>query len=236
VAPAARFVCTGRAALGIEGEIALPLSALPVDEAVALFVARASVARPGFAVTDHNRGPLRALVTRIGALPLCVELVAARARTLSVSDLVEHLSSRLRSIKGRDGGRQLTLRGVLDWSWSLLSPHEQLALAQVSVFRGGFDLEAAEAVVALPEGDDVPWVEELIEALQEQSLLYVEAPPRAPEVLRFHVCESIRDYAEEKLSDPVAARSRHAAHYALRGDDAAIEALVGPGGPSCVSS
>ena len=105
----------------------------------------------------------------------------------------------LRGLRPDHGARQRTLRGAIDWSWDLLEPWEQLALATFSVFRGGFTLEAAEAVVDLSAWSYAPPVIDVVHSLVEQSLVRAEEP--LPGCARFHMYVSIQDYAHEKMTD-----------------------------------
>src|SRR5262249_22847549 len=124
--------------------------------------------------------------------------------------------------------RQLTLRGAIDWSWDLLSEPEREALARCSVFRGGFSLEAAEAVLGAPSVGD------LVEAPVGKSLVRRSEPEALPRELRFGRYESIRDYAAERLDASGAegdALGRHAAYYLAEGERLA----AGLGGPDVVA-
>ena len=247
-APEARFLVTSRARLDLEGERLFPLEPLPVDEAVRLFEDRARAARPDFRVTDAARATVEDIVERLDCISLAVELAAARVRVLSPEKLLARLSQRFKLLSGgrRDQtARQATLRGAIDWSWELLKPWEQAALAQCSVFAGGFTLEAAEAVLDLESWEDAPWAMDVVQSLVDQSLVRVREP--RPGCGRFGLYESIREYAAEKLAaagastapdgrsatGPEAVRAahqRHAEHYAALGTEEHLASLHVHGG------
>ena len=127
--------------------------------------------------------------------------------------------------------RQATLRGTIDWSWELLTRWEKSALAQISVFEGGFDLEAIEHVVSFEGLADAPWAVDIVQGLVEQSLVRPIGDDR------FDLLVSVREYAAEKLvglQDPDAVRIRHAGYFATFGTDEAVEAIYRHGG-LCVS-
>ncbi len=229
-APEVRFLVTSRELLRLPTELAYDLEplSLPVEgedpsesEAVQLFLDRARAARPDLKAEATELREIGEIVTALDGLPLAIELAAARIRVFSPKQLLERLPRRfeLLSSPRRDGGeRQATLRGAIEWSWKLLAPHEQAALVQCSVFRGGFSLESAEAVLDLGAFAEAPWVPDVVQVLREKSLL------RASEEhgeLRFGMYESIRAWTKERFSgDPAAAQvvSRHASHYLTRGE------------------
>lgn len=184
-----RLVITTREVLRI-GEHRVELGALPAVEAEQLFNARA-----GTSPSDD----VRALCDALDGVPLAIELAASRARVLSPRQLREQLTRRFDLLRRGEA----TLRGAIDVSWELLSDNERAVLAQCSVFRGSFTLEAAEGVVRA-EG----WVLDAIESLVDRSLIQVIGG----DPIRYRLFETIRDYAREKLEDP-AVLDRHAAFY-----------------------
>ena len=158
---------------------------------------------------------------QLDGLPLAIELAAARARLLSPTQLLDRLSDRFRLLGGRadDTGRQTTLRGLIDWSWDLLEPWERAAIAQLSVFRNGFFMEAAEAVLDLSAWPEAPWALDVVGSLLDKSLLRSWEVGGLP---RFGMYVSIRDYATEQLeqgaaSDREALALRSATYYARFG-------------------
>ena len=232
-APEASFLVTSRTRLGIRGESVFDLAPLPTEDAIELFFARAQAVRPVLTRTPENTPSVAKIVEKLDRLPLAIELAAARSRVLLPEKLLARLSDRFRLLQAKQGNanqRQATLRGALDWSWQLLRPWEQLALAQTSVFRGGLTLESAEAVLDLDAFDEAPWPLDVVESLVDQSLLRpVEPHPGHP---RYRLLESIQLYAAEKLEilgDQQATQLRHLEHYADMGE-VATEALRKHGG------
>ncbi len=248
VAPQACFLVTSRRRLNIESEQIVGLGPLPLDEAVQLFEDRARMVQAGFTIDDNNRSLIGEIVTRLDCLSLAIELAAARLRILPPARLLERLSARfdlLRAGRRDQSGRQLTLRGAIDWSWNLLEPWEQAALAQCSVFRGGFTLESAEEVLDTAAWEQSPWVMDNVEALVDHSLVRVDEAQ--PGCLRFSLYESIREFAAEKMADEGAVvspvferqtgaealeelRRRHARHYSKLGAREHLDSLNLHGG------
>jgi predicted ATPase/DNA-binding winged helix-turn-helix (wHTH) protein len=231
LAPRASLLVTSRERLRVRGEDVLPLEPLALDEARELFVDRARAAGADLGRADHPA--IDRVIERLDRLPLAIELAATRARVLSLEQLEDRLSRRFKLLSGTQGvlpSRQSALRNAIDWSWDLLDEHERSALAQCSVFVGGFSLEAAEEVLEVP--DDAPWTLDLVEALRDKSLLRVYEPDELPGELRFGMYESIREYAREKLEAMGGlerARERHANWMLLYA--AGLAARVdGPGG------
>lgn len=163
--PNLRVLTTSREALGITGEtlwrvpsLSLPEStenlepeALFSYEATRLFVERARLSHPDFQLTRQNAQPLAQLCRRLDGIPLALELAAARAKVLSVEQMLAKLDDRFRLLTGGSRTaqpRQQTLRAALDWSYNLLPESERALLGRLSVFAGGCGLEAAEAVCA----------------------------------------------------------------------------------------
>ena len=211
--PSLQVLVTSRAILHLAAEhefpvspLSLPtltlvpdLSALSQSDAVALFVDRAQAARPDFVLTHENASYVAALCHRLDGLPLALELAAARIRVLPPQALFGRLSRRFDILTGgaRDRPtRQQTLRGAIGWSYSLLSPDEQTLFARLSVFVGGWTLEAAEAVCHA-ERDLAIDVLDGLTSLVEQSLL----PQEGESESRFGMLETIREYAAEKLEE-----------------------------------
>jgi predicted ATPase/serine/threonine protein kinase len=225
IAPEALFLTTSREPLKLAGEQVFLLEPLPADDGVELFQLRAREAGARWQASEASRANILRIVEELDGLPLAIELAAARANLLSPSQLLERLGDRFKLLRGGrrgDTGRQATLRGLIRWSWELLEPWEQAALAQLSVFRGGFFMAAAESVVDLRPWPDAPWSLDVVGSLLEKSLL------RSWEVLdqpRFGMYVSIREYAAEKLvggSGAIGHRAtslRHAAHYGRFGTE-----------------
>jgi predicted ATPase/DNA-binding NarL/FixJ family response regulator len=223
--PAVQVLATSRAPLRVRGEQHLPVdplplppeSPLPIDrlaqnDAVRLFVARASDVAAAFALDDRNAEAVVEICRRLDGLPLALELAAARANVLSPAALLALLSDRLRLLtRGpRDApARQQTMRDAIAWSYGLLAPAEQALFRQLGVFAGGFTLEAAAAVRDQPRAE----VADSVQGLLEQSLIRRLERDAAP---RFALLETIREYALEQLAahgEEAGARDRHARHY-----------------------
>jgi len=188
--PALTVLATTRIPLGLAAERAYLLPELSVDDAARLFCERAEAARPGAAL-DPER--VRALVGRLDGLPLAVELAAAKVRVMSVAEIERRLENRFALLRGgaRDAPeRHQTLLAVIDWSWNLLTEDERLALRRLSVFRDGFSLDGASAVL---EYDAV----EVVAALVEQSLIVVVEG----ETLRYRLLETVREFGRMQLVD-----------------------------------
>jgi predicted ATPase len=183
--PHADLLVTSRERLRVQGEQVYPVPVLERPEACRLFVARARAAQPDFEPDEL----LDELCARLDDLPLAIELAAARTSLLSTAQLLDRLGSRLDLLRGgRDAEtRQRTLRATIEWSYELLEPEERKLLAALSVFRGGWTLEAAEQVADA----DL----ELLQSLVDKSLV------RRWEADRFGMLETIREFAAEPL-DP----------------------------------
>ncbi|MBW3664180.1 MAG: tetratricopeptide repeat protein [Actinobacteria bacterium] len=207
-APAVSVLVSSRAPLRIYGEHEYPVPPLPVpadaeldldslamNEAVALFLARASAMQPGLQLTPENAPAIVAITRRLDGLPLAIELAAARVKLLPPTAIAERLDHALDLLGGgaRDlPDRQRTLRGAIAWSWDLLEPASQALFARMSVFMGGASLAHIEAVCA----DDLPG--DLFEALSDlvdHSLVKRHGDDR------FFMLETIREYADERLSE-----------------------------------
>ena len=224
------------------GEEVLPLEPLAVEgDGVELFALRARAHRPDFALTPANRALVGRIVELLDGLPLAIELAAARIRVMSPAQLVERLADRFPLLAGTRGAaeRQATLRNAIDWSWNLLVPWEQAALAQASVFEGGFTLEAAEEVLDLARGPmrHRSWTPS--RSLVDKSLLRTWVPVEQArhdfEEPYFGMFLSIHEYAAEKLARSGAGRrqaaeERHGRHFARSGSDDDLRSLYRHGG------
>jgi predicted ATPase/DNA-binding CsgD family transcriptional regulator len=228
--PGLRLLATSREPLNIAGESVWPVPSLslpvagagsseaPVpallqSEAVRLFVERASAAAPGFALTSQNAAAVAQVCRQVDGLPLAVELAAARVRALTVEQIAERLANherfRLLSAGSRTAApRQQTLAATLDWSYGLLDDSEKRLLRCLSVFAGGWTLEAAEAVCGSSG------VLECLSRLVDKSLVVAD---QANGETRYRLLETIRQYAYDKLAEAgeaTQARDRHLVYYA----------------------
>ena len=223
-APEASFVVTSREVLGIVGEVTLALEPLPKVDATALFLRRADAAGWERRADADDLAAIAHLVTVLDGLPLAIELAAARVRAMPPRTMLARMHERFSVLLSRAGrrDRQATLRAAFDWSWELLSESERSVLADLSVFRGGFTLEAAESVVTPPAAPGAPGSADLVQWLVDKSFVRQVADDR------FDLLESVREYAAEHLrtegrfagSGPAAmaaAESRHGRHFAQLG-------------------
>jgi predicted ATPase/class 3 adenylate cyclase/uncharacterized protein HemY len=226
----ARFLVTTREVLGLPGEEILALTPLAPQDASVLFVRRAESANPGFEFGGEDEAAIGPLVKLLEGLPLAIELAAARVRVMPPRILLRRMSDRFKLLASTGGrlDRQATLRAVFDWSWDLLSLPEKAALAQLSVFEGGFSLEAAEAVIDLADHDDAPWSIDVLQSLVQKSLV------RQVTDVRFDLLVSVQEYAGEHLrtmgrytrSGPpalLAAEERHGAYFAGLDQQASVD-------------
>jgi predicted ATPase/DNA-binding SARP family transcriptional activator/DNA-binding CsgD family transcriptional regulator len=242
--PHLRILATSREALNVTGEVRLSVPALYVpdpqdtssvekvegSESVRLFVERACQRAPTFALTSGNVEAVAEICRKLDGIPLALELAAARVGVLAVTEIASRLGDSLKLLTG--GGRtvvprQRTLRGALDWSYELLLEAEKKLFMRLSVFAGGWTLEASEAV-ASGEGVEEGEVLDLLSGLVEKSLVVAE--PTTEGGVRYRLLELVRQYAQEKLTDGKDAdvvHHRHAAFFLTLAQQAEPE-LTGP--------
>ena len=245
MAPHLKILVTSRAALHVYGEhefpappLALPdprsvppnLEALSKYPAIALFVQRATAARPDFELNRENADAVTAICARLDGLPLGIELAAARVKVLSPPSILTRLASRLRLLTGgaRDlPERQQTLRGAIDWSYDLLSPAEQKLFRRLSVFVNGCNLEGVEAVCDTRGDLDLDLLDGMASMVDKSLLQKIEQVDGGS---RFAMLETIREYALEKLEaagEQVSTKRAHAAYcLVLAEEDAADQSGV----------
>ncbi|MFN8632280.1 MAG: helix-turn-helix domain-containing protein [Chloroflexota bacterium] len=228
--PHLRVLATSREPLGIDGEQLFDVSPLAVpsdgehdpahlraNEAVRFFVERARLARPSFELTDNVGEAVATLCRRLDGIPLALELAAARIRTMSAAEIAGRLDDRFGLLTdGRRTAqpRQRTLRGMVDWSWDLLTEPERVLLRRLAVFAGGWTLDAAKRVcgrerTSWGEPDSSADVTAVLESLVERSLV-VSDDWRGSR--RYRLLDTIRSYAEERLresGEETDLRSRH---------------------------
>ena len=225
-APEANFLVTSRQPLRLEGEEVFSLSPLPAADGVALFRLRAQAAGAHLQQDAQTHDVISRLVAAVDGIPLAIELAAARAVLLSPNQLLDRLAERFKLLQGGrrgDTDRQSNLRDLIGWSWELLEPWEQGALTQLSVFRDGFFMGAAEVVLDLSNWPDAPWALDVVSSLLDKSLLHTWMVHGQP---RFGMYLSIQEYAAQKLGDGVqAAELRHARHFASFGKEAFLESI-----------
>ncbi len=210
--PNTRLLATSREPFNITGEtcfrvpsLALPdaqplppLKALAQCESIQLFRERAQAAKPDFQLTNGNASAITQICARLDGMPLAIELAAARVRTLGIEQIAARLDDRFRLLTGGSRTalpRQQTLRATIDWSHDLLSEPERMLFRRLSVFAGGWMLEAAEVVCA-GDGGEAGDVLDLLSRLIDKSLVIVEEQESG---VRYRFLETIRQYAREKL-------------------------------------
>jgi predicted ATPase len=242
--PRVCLLVTSREPLGISGEHVFRVPGLtvpPADlaapgrlaafESVQLFAEHAALHRRGFVVDDASAAAVAAICVRLDGIPLALELAAARLGSLSAPEINARLDQRFRLLTTGNRTalpRHQTLRALIDWSYDLLSPQEQIVFERLSVFAGGWTLDAAEAVAS--GGDVAEWqVLDLLAALVGKSLVQAEVIHGST---RYRLLETIRHYAAERLalragSDLRDARVAHRDHY-LALVEAAAARLRGP--------
>ncbi|MFC5953633.1 BTAD domain-containing putative transcriptional regulator [Streptomyces pratens] len=234
--PGLTVLATSREPLGVPGEVLRPVEPLPEPVALRLLADRGAAARPGFRV-DGDPEACAEICRRLDGLPLAIELAAARLRMLTPRQIADRLDDRFRLLTSGSRTvrpRQQTLRAVVDWSWDLLDDGERDVLRRLSVFAGGCDLAAAEAVCG-------PAVLDALGSLVDKSLV-VAAPSgdrTGGDEMRYRLLETVAEYASERLDEAgqrTGAERAHLAYYRelarttdplLRGPDqlAAIERL-----------
>lgn len=212
--PNLKILATSREALGAAGEVTYPVPVLGLPDmkqkfspetltqydAVKLFIERAFAIQPNFAVTNANAPAVAQICYRLDGIPLAIELAAARIKMFSPEQLAARLDERLRVLTGGSRTatpRQQTLRGTIDWSYSLLSEQERVLFRRLAVFVGGWAFEAAEQVCTADDIDTFD-ILELLAHLVDKSLVVTEL--RGQET-RYRMLETIREYAHEKLRE-----------------------------------
>ncbi|MGW2866477.1 AfsR/SARP family transcriptional regulator [Streptomyces sp. NPDC001205] len=207
--PRLRILATSREPLGVPGEAVRPVEPLPPAPAHRLFTERARAVRPGFD-PEADAEAVAEICRRLDGLPLAIELAAARLRLLTPRQIADRLDDRFRLLTSGSRTvlpRQQTLRAVVDWSWDLLDEDERAVLRRASVFAGGWDLAAAQAVCGSTDA---------LAALVDKSL--VSAVPAADGTgMRYRMLETIHEYAAERAAETPevlrAAADAHTAYY-----------------------
>ncbi len=237
--PDLHVLATSREILGMQGELVqrvsplstpdlrrLPLTAeLNQYEAVRLFVDRAGLSQRGFDLTDDNAPQIAGICAHLDGIPLAIELAAARLKALPVEAIAARLDRRFRLLTGGTRtalSRHQTLRAAMDWSYDLLAESERALLRRLSVFAGGFGLEAAQAVGAGEQTDEMD-VLELLGYLVDKSMVLLE---KHGGVVRYRLLETVRDYARAKLveaGEADAARRQHGSFFLRLVEDAEPE-------------
>jgi predicted ATPase len=226
-APDVRILASSRESLGIGGEVTYRVPSLDLPdlahlpsveslsqyEAVKLFIDRARAAVPSFSVTNENAPAVAQICHRLDGIPLAIELAAAKTRVLGVEQIAKRLDDRFRLLTGGSRTaleRHQTLRAAIDWSYNLLPNAEQVLFRRLSVFVGGWTLEAAESICS--DGLDEE-VFNLLEQLINKSLALMEGGDHET---RYYMLETMRQYAAEKLveaDESDVLRDRHLAYF-----------------------
>jgi predicted ATPase/class 3 adenylate cyclase len=229
--PRVRFLVTSREPLGIDGErvYRVPSLSLPAgdvtsaddlaaSDAIRLFAARAAAHQPDFVIDDLTAADAVTICRRLDGIPLALELAAARLSSMSLSQVASRLDQRFRLLTGGSRNampRQQTLQATVDWSFGLLTGQERQTLTRLSVFAGGFDLEAAEAVCSTSTVDALD-VLDLLGSLVDKSLVVADHSARS---VRYRLLEPIRQYGAQELlraegdAEVLAIRNLHAGYY-----------------------
>jgi predicted ATPase/class 3 adenylate cyclase len=227
-APGLKVLATSRESLDIAGETTYRVPSLPLpdpvdaeklgrvaaNDCVRLFVDRASAADQRFQLTERNASAVSQICLRLDGIPLAIELAAARIKVFSPEQIASRLDDRFRLLTGGSRTaleRHQTLQALIDWSHDLLSDDERLVLRRLSVFAGGWSLDAAQAVCAEPLGE----VLDTLARLADKSLVTVDESREAAEA-RYRLLETIRQYARDKLlasGESERIRDRHLEHY-----------------------
>ncbi len=244
--PNLRILVTSREALRLRGEFQIDVPPLAVPDAAAaprlemaaaapavqLFLQRAQAVRPNFSLTTKNVADVVAICTRLDGLPLAIELTAARMKHLSPAALLANASVPLDLLTS--GARDLperlrTMRATVAWSYDLLTPEEQAVFRRMSVFAGGFDLTAAQAICASPPIAISPRTSEehstlaILLALVDKSMLRTVDTKTDESQTRFGMLETMREFALERLAEcgeDRAVRQAHAGYFLRLAEEA----------------
>jgi predicted ATPase/DNA-binding XRE family transcriptional regulator len=240
--PKLKIIATSREALGIMGEVAYRVPSLQLldgqqaiekireYESIRLFEERCQLVQPDFKLTMENVASVAQICNRLDGIPLAIELAAGRVNIFSPEQIAIQLNECFRILTGGSRTalpRQQTIRASMDWSWNLLTDSECILLQRLSVFAGGWTLDAA-GLVCNGDGMETNRVSEVMIQLAEKSLVIVEQGSGSAR--RYHLLETIRQYAHEKLietSEHENIRTQHL-RYFLALSEQAGPALKGP--------
>jgi predicted ATPase len=238
-APGVRILATSREPLGVTGETLCPVPSLPLPPAgadateatryaaIRLFRDRAAAVRPGFTVEEDTVAPVIAICTALDGIPLAIELAAARLRSLTLTQVESRLNDRFRLLgtgPRATPDRHQTLRAIVDWSWDLLGGAERAVLRRLSVFRGGATPDAAGQICARLEAgagpvSDTGDVIDVIASLVDKSLVTATGNTD----VRYRLLETVRVYADERLTEAgekQQVQAAHAAYFLAMAEDA----------------
>jgi predicted ATPase/DNA-binding CsgD family transcriptional regulator len=224
--PGLRVVTTSRVALRVSGEHLFNVAPLGIDDAIALFLNRATAVRPGLPTNKEERDAIAEICRRIDCLPLAIELAASRMNIFTPVSLLARLDPAIPHLTGgaRDQPVRLqTMRNAIAWSHDLLSPAERTLFRRMSVFEGGSTLAAIAAISG--ESDPLPPVERLVEHQLVRVLPGVDEP-------RFGMMETVREFALEQLEiagERETMRNAHAAYFSALAIETEFALLLADG-------
>lgn len=242
VAAGVHFLVTTRERLKVPGEQIFELGPLTAsgdhDEGLRLFVDRARAARSSYVLAPDETQAVRDLVRELDGNPLAIELAAARTRVMTPKEILSRLPERFEVLVADRRGepRRSALLDAIAESWDMLPAWGKTALAECSVYRGGFDLASAEAVLDLGKFEEAPPVVDVLESLCDKSLVAVDNTPARGKI-RFRLHASIRAFAAQRLDDAArsGARDRHARWFS-KACDAWGRALLGADAPEALAA
>ena len=217
--PKLAVLATSREALGVPGERIFRVPPME-DSAVELFLDRATAARPGFEADEATLEVIRTICQRLDGLPLAVELAAARTRVLRPEEILERLDDRFRLLgsgSNRALPRHRTLKALIDWSYEQLEEREQTFFQRLSVFSGGFTLEAAESV-ATGDGIEAWEALDLLGRLVEKSLVEMMATADPGGRARYRMLDTVHEYGRRALGLRSTAEFAHRRYFAELAD------------------
>ena len=230
-----RIIATSRIKLRLKEEVSFQIQPLTPLESMEVFIKRGQLAKPNFTVHNDNRKTIERIIKQLDNLPLAIELAAARLNLFSVDEIEHRLHERFSFLRSRNTETQ-ALQGALDWSWELLKPWEKALLSQTSVFRGGFELTAAEQIFKCGEWKERPPIVDILQDLCDDSLLLQNHLDNGQ--IRYGLLESIRQYAHVQLQNPDSidhglsgpdafrqTQTRHAKHYSEFGEMTFLDQL-----------
>jgi predicted ATPase/class 3 adenylate cyclase len=213
--PTVTVLATSREPLGVAGERVVPLAGLATADAMSLFRDRVVAVDDTVTLSDDDLRSVAAVCEQLDGIPLAIELAAARVRSLTPTEVRERLGDRLRLL--RSGGRSRserhrTLRAAVDWSYQLLADNERCLFDRLSVFAGGFDLAAVEAICAELPLDAADMFDVLASLVDKSMVIAVRGVPGT----RYSLLETLRQFGAERLADTGGTddlRDRHLRHY-----------------------
>jgi predicted ATPase/serine/threonine protein kinase/Flp pilus assembly protein TadD len=251
--PELRILATSREALTVPGEavyhvpsLAVPqvepgvtVEELSANESVRLFAARAAAVHPSFAITPQNAAVIARICMRLDGIPLAIELASARVKVLPPEEIEKRLGDRFRLLTASSRTalpRHQTLRALIDWSYDHLFEREQGLLRRLSLFAGGWTLDAAEAICA---GDGIEdWeILDSLSSLVDKSLVEIDVEGgQGTGKPRYRMLETIREYSHSRLlelQEGAEVLDRHRTYFVALAEEMAA-GLMGPEQSTCL--